>query len=452
MSEKKNKMATWPIPKLLFSMGLPAVFSMLIQAMYNVVDSIYISNYSKDCMFAIGIANPLQLIGLSIALGSAVGTSTLLARRLGQGDIDEANKVAANGFILTGFHTIITVCLGLFVAKPFLALFTDRPEIIEYGYIYLSIVLIISFGQQFSIYFERLFQSQGEMKIPMFGQLIGAITNIILDPILIFGQYGFTEMGIKGAAVATVVGQILSLIFLIACVLIKKPTVRLRLSYLKKGLKAKRVKDIYAVGLPAMVMNMINSVTTTAMNGILVKFSEDAITSLSLYFKLQSFVLMPVFGFNQGALPILSFNYGANDRKRYLQAVKLFWAVAETICVAGMILFAVTPDIPLSFFETDAELLRTAEIVISTIGISFVFVAPNIVITTILQSFGMGTHSMIQSISRQLIVLLPLAIFLSRFGLRQTFFAYPIAEFVMLLVFIPIAIKAYKTKFAYYDK
>lgn len=450
MMKKENKMATWPIPKLLFSMGLPAVFSMLIQAMYNVVDSIYISSYSKDCMFAIGIANPLQMVGLSIALGGGIGASTLMARRLGQKDIEEANRVAATGFILTVFHMLVTICLGLFVAKPFLRMFTQRADIVEYGFQYLSIVLIICFGQQFAIYYERLFQSQGDMKIPMFAQLLGAITNIVLDPIMIFGKFGFPELGIRGAAIATVVGQIFSFIFLTVNMLIRKPVVRIKLVHLKEKLSLKRIKEIYSVGLPAMIMNMIGSVTTTSMNGILVKFSEDAVTSLSLYFKLQSFILMPVFGFNQGALPILSFNYGANDRKRYMGAVKVFFMVAECICICGTILFAVTPWIPLSMFETDAALLETAEMVISTIGLSFVFVAPNIVMTTILQSFGLGTHSMIHSILRQLGILIPMALVLSNFGLHAVFYAYPIAECLTLIIFMPIVIRSFRINFNTY--
>lgn len=445
MSEKQNKMATTPVAKLLFKMGLPAVFSMLIQAMYNVVDSIYISNYSKDAMFAIGLANPLQMIGLSIALGGGVGASTIISRRLGQRKNEEANKIAANAFVLTILHILIVMSLGLFVSKPYLRIFTDRSDIVELGFKYLSIVLVACQGQQLSILMERIFQSQGEMTVPMIAQFIGAITNIILDPIMIFGKFGLPEMGIAGAAYATITGQFASMIFCATMLLIKKPQVSIRRKYME--ISKERVKEIYQVGAPAMVMNMIGSVTTTAMNTILVRFTEDAVTALSIYFKLQSFVFMPIFGFNQGALPILSFSYGAEKADRYLGTVKVFLVVAETIMVCGTILFVLFPWIPLSMFDTDASLLETSEMVLRITGLSFVFVGPNIVTTTCLQSFGMGTTSMIQSILRQLGILIPLAWFLSQFGLNAVFYAYPIAEAIILLVFAPIVVKAYKKNF-----
>lgn len=445
MSEKQNKMATMPITKLLFSMGLPAVFSMLIQAMYNVVDSIYVSSYSKDAMFAIGLVNPLQMVGLSVALGGAVGASTVISRRLGQRNIDEANKIAANAFVITIFHMCLVMLAGIFLTKPFLHLFTDRLDIIDLGYRYLSVVMVACQGMIFSILFERLFQSQGEMTIPMVAQIIGAVTNIVLDPIMIFGRMGCPEFGIAGAAYATVIGQWASCIFCIVMLIVKKPQVSIRKKYME--ITGKRIKEIYQIGAPAMVMNMIGSVTTTAMNTILVKFTEDAVTALSLYFKLQSFIFMPIFGFNQGALPILSFSYGANEPKRYLGTVKVFMIVAETIMILGTILFVVFPDIPLGLFDTDKSLLETSEMVLRTTGLSFVFVGPNIVMTTCLQSFGMGTTSMIQSILRQLGILIPVAWFLSQFGLHAVFYAYPIAEIIILIAFLPIGIKAYKKNF-----
>lgn len=445
MKEKQNKMATMPVAKLLFTMGLPAVFSMLIQAMYNVVDSIYISNYSKDAMFAIGLANPLQMIGLSIALGGGIGASTIISRRLGQRNTEEANKIAANAFVLTIAHALIVMALGAFASKPYLRLFTDRADIVELGFKYLSIVLVACQGQMFSILMERIFQSQGEMTVPMIAQFIGAVTNIVLDPIMIFGKFGLPEMGIAGAAYATIIGQFFSMIFCAIMLKIKKPQVSIKRKHME--ISVVRIREIYQVGAPAMVMNMIGSITTTAMNSILVRFTEDAVTALSIYFKLQSFVFMPIFGFNQGALPILSFSYGADEPKRYLGTVKVFLIVAETIMVLGTILFVLFPWVPLGMFDTDASLLETSEMVLRTTGLSFVFVGPNIVTTTCLQSFGMGTTSMIQSILRQLGILIPLAWFLSQFGLHAVFYAYPIAEAVILAIFIPIVLRAYKKNF-----
>ena len=444
MSTKNtNKMATWPVGKLLISMGLPAVFSMLIQALYNVVDSIYVSTYSKDAMFAIGLINPLYMVGLSIALGGAAGICTSVSRKLGEGNDEEARVIASNGFTLTFIHMLVVIAMGLFISKPFLSLFTNRADIIDLGYSYGAIVMGVCVGQQFALYYERLFQSQGNMIIPMIAQLIGALTNIILDPIMIFGRFGFPELGIAGAAIATVIGQILSLIFLVAVTIIKKPHVAPEFKYLK--LQGYTVSTIYQVGLPTMVMNMIGSVTTTSLNSILVRFSEDAVTSLSIYFKLQSFIFMPVFGFNQGALPILSFNYGARDKVRYLGTVKLFLLIAEGFMLAGTLLFVFRPDIPLSFFDTDESLLITAEMVLKTVALSFLFAGPNIVITTILQSFAKGTLSMVQSILRQLGLLIPIAWVLSNISLNAVFYAYPISEFIMLLIFLPIAVKTYRT-------
>lgn len=446
MSAKLDKMASWPVGKLLFSMGIPAVFSMLIQAMYNVVDSVYISNYSQDAMFAIGLASPMQMIGLSLALGGAVGVGTLVSRRLGERNHNEANAVASTGIIITLVHTALIVLMGIFFAKPFLGLFTKRPEIIALGYDYLIIVMGFSFGQFFSILFERILQSQGNMMFPMFAQLIGAVANIVLDPIFIFGFGPIPEMGMAGAAVATVIGQIAGMLFITAAVFIGKHEVKISLKGLK--LNVERLKDIYAVGLPTAIMNMISSLTTTLMNGVLVIFSENAVTSLSIYFRLQSFVFMPVFGFNQGALPILSYTYGAKNAERYAKTVKLYIITAIVCMTLGALLFYFKPDLLLSFFEMDKALYDVATVTLKVIALSFVPAAISIVVTTVFQSFGKGTTSMIQSIMRQLVVLVPLAYILAQFNnLDLVWYAYPIAEIIVATSFSPLAYKTYKRYF-----
>ena len=367
MTKRSEKMATWPIPKLLFSMGIPAVFSMLIQALYNIVDTVFISQYSQDAMFAIGLAFPLQMTGLSLALGLGVGTGTLVSRRLGEKRKEEASKVASTSIILALIQVILVILVGLFLTKPFLHLFTDRPEIIELGYSYLSIVLIFNFGQMFSVVLERIMQAQGDMITPMMALITGAVTNIILDPIFIFGYFGIPEMGIAGAAIATVIGQIAGcLVVVYAAVRGHKHEIKFNFKGFKWDMVV--VRDIYSVGLPTAIMNMISSVTTTLMNGVLVSFSELAVTSLSLYFKLQSFVFMPVFGFNQGALPILSYNFGARDRKRYLETGKLYLATAFVFMFIGTILFTFTPKLMLSFFETTPELDAIAVVTLKRIA------------------------------------------------------------------------------------
>lgn len=439
-------MANWPVGKLLFSMGIPAVFSMLIQAMYNIVDSIYISRFSADAMFAIGLVFPLQMVGFSIAMGTSVGVSTLVSRRLGERRNEEANAVASTGVILALLHMLINIFLGIFVSKPFLSIFTQRPEVIELGYQYLFIVLVISFGQFFSLLFERLLQAQGNMIFPMFAQLIGAVTNIILDPIFIFGRFGIPAMGIAGAAIATVAGQILSGIFITVVALKGKHDVKLQFKGLK--LEAQRLKDIYTVALPSAIMNMIGSLTTTLMNNVLVRFSEDAVTSLSIYFKLQSFVFMPVFGFNQGALPILSYNYGARNKERYKKTVTIFLTTACGFMLVGTLLFRFVPDVMLSFFEMTDQLKAIAETTLRVIAIHFIPAACSITLITVFQSFGQGFTSMVQSVLRQIGFLIPAAYVLARFGLDYVWYAYPIAEILVVLIFVPLALRSYHRAFA----
>ena len=446
MSVKLDKMAAWPIGKLLFSMGIPAVFSMLIQAMYNVVDSVYISNYSQDALFAIGLASPLQMVGLSVALGGAVGVGTLISRRLGERNFQEAGAVATTGIIITIIHTVLIMLLGIFFARPFLSLFTSRMEIIDLGYDYLLICMGLCFGQMFSILFERILQAQGNMMFPMFAQLIGAVCNIVLDPVFIFGMGPIPEMGMSGAAVATVIGQIAGMIFIVLTVILGKHDVKFHF----KGLKMEkdRLKDIYGVGLPTAVINMVASVTTTLMNGVLVLFSEYAVTALSIYFKLQSFVFMPVYGFNQGALPILSYTYGAGNAPRYAKTVKLYTLTASACMALGTLLFFFKPDFLLSFFAMDEALFAVSVNTLKIISLSFIPAAISIVVTTVFQSFGRGTISMVQSILRQLAVLVPLAYLLAQFGkLDIVWLAYPIAEILVVLIFIPMAYKTYRLHF-----
>lgn len=444
MSNRSDKMANWPIGKLLFSMGLPAVFSMLIQALYNVVDSIYISRYSQDGLFAIGVVTPFVMIGLSIALGSGVGVSTIVARRLGEKNKYEANAVASTGFILTIIHIIITMLLCLLLGKPFIKLFTDRPEIIALGLSYMTTCMYFCFGQHFAVFYERLMQGQSNMLVPMFAQLLGAITNIILDPILIFGTASIPAMGIKGAAIATVIGQILQMI--ICLVFYGKNEVKIILKNIK--LEAKRIKDIYGIGIPTMIMNSVTSVTTTLMNSILVTFSEDAVSSLSIYFKLQSFVFMPCFGFAQGALPILSYNYGAMNKKRYVDTFKLFLTTNIVLLFLGTLLFRFKTDLVLSFFTMSDHLNIIATNSLQTICLSFIPAAISISMGNVFQSFGQGIYSMAQSILRQIVLLVPIAYFLSRTGiLANVWYAYPISESIVCLTFIPLAIYTFKKHF-----
>ncbi|MBR3227113.1 MAG: MATE family efflux transporter [Erysipelotrichaceae bacterium] len=444
MNTRSDKMASWPIGKLLFSMGLPAVFSMLIQALYNVVDTIYISRYSQDALFAIGVVTPMVMVGLSIALGGSVGVATLLARRLGERNREEADAVVSTGICLTFIHIIVTMLICFFFGKSFIRLFTDRADIVVLGFSYMSICMYVCFGQHISLFFERIMQAQSNMLVPMMAQLIGAVTNIILDPILIFGKGPFPAMGIAGAAIATVMGQIFSMCFCIF--FFRKDEVKIRLRGLK--MDKVRIRDIYAVGLPTMIMNAVGSFTTILMNSILVRFSENYVSSLSLYFKVQSFVFMPVFGFSQGALPILSYNYGARNRERYVRTEMLYMLTSVVILALGTLLFRFRTDLILSAFTMDDTLHKIASQALRTISLSFVFAAVSICMGSVFQSFGKGSFSMLQSILRQIVLLIPIAYWLSGMGEpKLVWYAYPISEAIVTFIFIPLTIRIFHQHF-----
>lgn len=443
---KPNKMATWSIPKLLFSMSIPAMFSMLIQALYNIVDTVYISQISEQAMFALGLVFPMQMIVTSLSLGGAIGTSTLVARRLGQQNHAEANKTASTGLILALFHTAICAFVGIFLSKPFLSLFTQDPTIIAMGYDYLSIVMVCSVGVFVGMYFERIFQAQGNMILPMISLLIGAITNIILDPVFIFGYFGIPAMGVKGAAIATVIGQIFGMLFICSCMAFGKHEVKFQFKGLH--LRWERIKTIYSVGLPVAIMNAIGSVTTTCMNFVLVNYSDAAVTALSIYFKLNSFVFMPVFGLNQGALPILSYNFGSQDVGRYKKTVKLYLITAISLMAAGSLLFIFGTDLLLGLFNPSPALLEVARVALIVISISFVFAGASISMNTVFQSLGKGMSSMVMTLLRQLIFLVPFAyIFGELWGLVGVWASYPVAEIIVVLIYIPICYKTFKKAF-----
>lgn len=287
---RSDKMANWPIVKLIYYMSIPAVFSMLIQAMYNIVDTVYISKLSEKALFTMGLVSPIQFISLSIAIGISVGCGSLISRRLGEGNKIEASLTATSGLIITIVHIILVAIVGILSSKVFLSLFTSDKEVINMGFDYLSIVLMFNFGMFMEIFFSRLQQSQGNMLIPMITQLVGALTNIILDPIFIFGGFGISAFGIKGAAIATVIGQILSGLLSISISLIGKHEVKIL--FKDFDFKLKRFIDIYVIGVPIIVMNSISSITMTGMNKVLVRFDDLAVASLNIYFKLQSFVFL----------------------------------------------------------------------------------------------------------------------------------------------------------------
>ncbi len=446
MSNRSSKMENWPIGKLVYSMSIPAVISMLVQAMYNIVDTIYISMYSEKALFAIGLVYPLQMVLIAIGIGGAIGTGTLIARRLGEKRYDEANSVVTTGVVLTFIHSVVVGLFGILISRWFLSLFTSEIEVINMGYSYLFVVMGFNFGMMFEVLFERVQQSQGSMVMPMISQLLGAIVNVVLDPILIFGYFGFPEMGITGAAIATVIGQIIAMIFIVSVNVFGKNEVKVSF----KGFKLvwQRCKDIYNTGLPNAVMNMMASVTITAMNSMIVTFSDTAVTALSIYFKLQSFVFMPVFGFNQGSLPILSYNYGARNQKRYKSTVKVYLFNAFVLMSLGTLLFTFKTDWLLSIFNPSKELIEIGSKTLRIISLSFPIAALTISMSNLFQSVGKGFSSMIMSLSRQLIFLIPVAFILGRlWGLDAIWAAYPVSELLVFVIFLPKCIKTVKEAF-----
>lgn len=443
---KKNKLKTMPIGKLLLSMSVPAMFSMLVNALYNIVDTIYISKVSEDALFVMGLVFPLQFVVISISLGGAIGTGALISRRLGENDVQEASRVATTGLILTIIHYVFLLVLGLFSIQYFLQLFTTNPIYLKMGYDYLSIIIGFGGFVFISIFFERIFQSQGNMLIPMVELCLGAILNILIDPILIFGLFNFPALGLKGAAIATVLSQFLAMSFIVLMYRLFPHDVKISLKDLK--FKAQRIKEIYEVGLPVAIMNIMGSVTTTLINGVLVSFSTLAVTTFGIYFKLQSFVFMPVFGMNQGALPILAYNYGAFDFKRFKQTIKLYQISAFFIMLVGTLVFYFKTDLVLALFNPSSNLASVANPAIKTISLSFVFASISIVMNTVFQAFGRGVSSMMMSLLRQIIVLVPAAYFLGKVGgLSLLWYSFILSEIVVDIIYVPICLKMVKNKF-----
>ena len=440
---RQNKMGTAPILPLIFSMSLPAMFSMLVQALYNIVDSYFVAQVSEKALAAVSLAFPLQNLLIAFAVGTAVGVTSLISRRLGQGLQEEANAAATHGILLAVATWVLFALYGAFFSTPFFHLFETDPEIIQMGDTYISICCIFSFGVFVEICLERTLQATGNMIWPMIFQLIGAVTNIIMDPILIFGWFGLPAMGVAGAAIATVMGQILAMVVAALVVTFGKHDVHV--SFRRFRLSWRTIKDIYVVGIPSIVMQSIGTVMTMALNGILSGFSTAAYTVFGIYFKLQSFVFMPVFGLNQGLLPILGYNYGARNRKRMMTAFRDGCAIALVIMAAGMAVFLAAPQWLLSIFNASAELLEIGIPALRIICTCFLFAALGIVCSTLFQAVGKGVYSLIVSLMRQLAVLVPAAWILAQVTQQVVFvwWAFPVAECVSLVVSLLFFLRLY---------
>ena len=438
--QKTNIMQSETIPRLLFKMSFPMMLSMLIQALYNVVDSIFVAMVSETALTAVSLAFPLQNLLISAAVGTGVGINSLLSRRLGEGKHEEANHVASTSLFLAFAMWVLFVLIGVFLTKPFLALFTKDTELLKLSTSYSRICLIVSFGCIFSVTIEKLIQATGNSVQPMTMQLTGAITNIILDPVFIF----VFRLGVNGAAIATVIGQIASM--LLAIVFFKKNEyISIQLKDIKPN--ARIIKDIFQVGLPSIIMNSIGTVMVSLINKILILFSATAVSVFGVYFKLQSFVFMPVFGLNNGVIPILGFNYGARNKKRMLDTMKLGLVVALLIMITGTICFQLFAKELLSLFSATEEMYRIGIPALRTISLCFIPASFSIILIASFQATGFGLASMMVSIIRQLVVLCPCALLLSRLiGINGVWYSFAIAEIFGLLFSVIFFIHVYNKK------
>lgn len=424
---KENKMGTMPINKLLISMSLPMMISMLVQALYNVVDSIFVSQISENALTAVSLAFPVQNFMIAVGVGTGVGINALLSRSLGEKKFEQANKIANNGVFLAVLSYIAFLILGIIFSRRFFQWQTDIKDIVDGGYSYLIIVTTCSFGMYGQIVFEKLMQSTGKTIFSMTTQLTGAIVNIVLDPILIFGLFGFPKLGISGAAIATVIGQICGMSLGIYLNTTKNKEIKVEVKNFRPSLRT--IKEIYAVGIPSIIMASIGSVMTFGLNKILLVFSSTATAVFGVYFKLQSFIFMPVFGINNGMVPIIAYNYGARNKDRLMKTVKISIMYGISIMLIGLVIFQVFPKELLSLFNASDKMISIGVPALRTISISFLFAGYCIVVSSMFQALGNGVMSMIVSLVRQLIVLLPVAYLLSKSGnLNMVWWAYPIAE------------------------
>ncbi|HIS50582.1 MAG TPA: MATE family efflux transporter [Candidatus Gallacutalibacter pullistercoris] len=438
--EKRSdlKMGTAPMLPLIISMALPAMFSMLVQALYNVVDSYFVAQISEDALTAVSLAYPIQMLLIAFGMGTAVGINSLISRRLGEGNQEAADSAASHGVLLGILNWVIFALFGLFFTRSFFEAYTSAENIISMGSDYLSIVCIYSFGLFIEANFEKTLQATGNMIWPMIFQLTGAVTNIILDPIFIFTL----DMGVAGAAIATVIGQIAALVFSSIILLTREHAVKIHFRSFRFDWQT--VKQIYIVGIPAIIMQAIGSVMTLAMNAILVAFSKTAVAVFGIYFKLQSFVFMPVFGLTQGLMPIMGYNYGARNRKRMLSCLKIGCVIGLLIMAAGTVLFWAIPDQLLMIFEASDEMLRIGRPALQYISLCFMPAALGILSSTLFQAMGRGFYSLIVSILRQLVVLIPAAWLLSLISLTAVWFAFPIAEVFSLITSVLLFLNLYR--------
>ena len=442
---KENKMGVMPVGKLLVNMALPMIISMLVQALYNVVDSIYVSRISESAVTALSLAFPVQNMQIGFAVGIGVGINSLLSKSLGEGNQEAANRTAGNGMILMLIVTVAFMLFGMFGVRLYYEVQSTVAETVEGGIAYTRICCLFVMGSFLQIYSERLLQATGRTVLTMVTQAVGAITNIILDPVFIFGWFGLPAMGIAGAAIATVIGQWVGALLGLYFNEKHNPDVQFGRRYAK--LDGQIVKGILTVGIPSVIMNGIGSVMNFGMNQILQGFTETATSVFGIYFKLQSFFFMPLFGINGATISIVAFNFGARKPERIMKTLKLSCSAALVLMISGFLAFQFVPDLLLSMFNPSDAFLVIGRSCLRTISWSFPVAAICIVLGAAFQALGNGMYATITSICRQMVVLLPVAYLLSLSGnVNLVWLSYPIAEVASGAATVFFFIRIYRQK------
>lgn len=436
-------MGVMPVGRLLAGMAVPMMISMLVQAFYNIVDSVFVSYVNENALNAVSLAFPLQQLMIAFCGGTAVGMNALLSRELGAKQYEKVNKIAGSGILVSFLSFVVFAVLGVTLARPFFLAQTEVEQIVGYGEDYVTVCLGVSIGVFFQFYFEKLLQSTGRTVLTMITQTVGAVINIIMDPILIFGLLGMPRLEVKGAAIATVLGQIVASILAIIFNIKFNKDVHISFKYIRWNTKI--IKDIYRIGLPSIVMQSIGSVMTFGINKILIAFTTTATAVFGAYFKLQSFVFMPIFGLNNGMVPIIAYNYGARRFDRVKKTVRLTLISATVIMALGVLAFELIPGVLLSFFNASEEMLEIGVTALRIIAIHFILAGFCIIAGSVCQAIGKPVDSLIVSVCRQLVVLLPAAWLLSKTGrLELVWFAFPIAECVSLILSTIFLLKTMK--------
>lgn len=422
-----------PVPKLLITMSLPMIISMLVQALYNVVDSVFVAQINEEALTAVSLAFPVQNLMIAIAAGTGVGINALLSRNLGEKNLEGANAAAKNGIFLGMISYIVMAVIGLAGSHFFFTVQTKDPVIVRYGTQYMLIITVVSVGIFMQITFERLLQSTGKTIYNMITQGTGAIINIVLDPILIFGMFGLPRMEVAGAALATVIGQLVAVCMSLYFNCKKNTELDLNMRTFRPNKTI--IATIYKVGVPSIIMQSIGSVMVFGMNKILLIFSSTAAAVFGVYFKLQSFIFMPIFGLNNGMIPIIAYNYGAKNRERIMATIKMSVLIAVGIMLVGLVVFQIFPVQLLEIFDASENMLGIGVPALRIISLSFIFAGYIIIIISVFQALGNGVYSLMVSVIRQLFVILPVAYLFARvFGLSRVWWAIPIAEIVAVTV------------------